>query len=184
MIALFILSACIGTNTQIAEDQFQAVTAQEQLDTNTVVQAVQSGNIELCETVTNENQKTECKMKVEDQIIFNEAIGNMSLEKCDGIKEENTKEKCKIIIKDSIEKEELKAEELGSLQEQNELSSKFIKEDNLEGCESVEVENFKKDCIYNILIDRAIKSKDEKYCEQMEKDTETDECKSILQEQS
>jgi hypothetical protein len=115
---------------EIAEtDEFVPSTAQEKLDIDTLVLAVQSKNPELCKTIENDVQKEDCITKIEDQIIMEEASEELDSSKCNKISDGNAKDRCEIIVSGEIkiakEKEEIEKEQ-DELHEKKEEDNKNL----------------------------------------------------------
>jgi hypothetical protein len=176
-----LLSACGGTTNN--EESFNPDTVQEKLDVDTIVQAVNTKNIALCETVQNEDQKKECKTKVEDQIVLDDAVSTIALDKCDNIKESGTKDKCVILVEGEKAQEEERKKELDYLAEQSNLANKIFEEGNLDKCDEIEEQSYMEQCKNNILLDKAFKSGDSSYCDQLFGEALVNDCKSSLNEE-
>jgi len=136
------------------EDSFVAITAQEQLDTDTVVTAVRSKNKAFCDTVLNADQKADCQVKVADAIALE--AGD-----CGKIQQDNTAKKCNILAED--------IEKLAKLEEKNALEQELVNQITESGvladCESLELEHFRTQCVMNISLNQASENKDPAVCD-------------------
>lgn len=165
----FIATACVSSTetptetpteqpetADTATEMPEATTLQEQLDIGTIVEAVNTENRELCDTVESAEQKDKCYTKVDDQIILNEAVEAVNKSKCKGIVEDNTKEKCEIYVQEKIDEQEEAAEleqYFAELDEELDADEKKLDEIlkdqpfTAEACEVIENPDFKQDCI-------------------------------------
>lgn len=105
-------TGCLGQTDTPADqpEEFEATTTQEQLDTDIVVKAVTETNTELCETIESEEQKNECIVRVEDQIILEQAEDEIDLDLCKDISRSSTKDQCEILVRLLIDEENERAE--------------------------------------------------------------------------
>lgn len=135
-------------------NEFIAITAQEQLDTDTVVAAVRTMNADLCDTVANSDQKANCLVKVSDAVALKS--GN-----CKSIKEENTAKKCDL-LKQEEENRTKDSEEIAAEEEKVE---KIIEGANLADCESLKYEHTLSKCVIAISMREAAEKQDPAPCE-------------------
>ncbi len=152
-------TGCLGgtpTDTPAdTQEEFEATTAQEQLDTDIVIEAVKKKNSDLCKTVENGDQKQECLSLVQDKILIDQAKEEMDLDLCGDISRSNTKEQCEILVQELIEKEKV-AEELRKKNEETDeqrekdieyLDSIDFRDITPEHCEKVVNEDLKEGCL-------------------------------------
>lgn len=104
LLTFAILATACTTPTADDQESTQTAVIQEQLDSTTVIEAIESKNKDLCNTVENEELKNDCLIKVDDRIILDEVRESGEIEKCSEIQQESTKEKCEIIANEKIEK--------------------------------------------------------------------------------
>ncbi len=148
----FLATGCLSqTDTQ---EEFTAITTQEQLDTEIVVKAVKKKNIELCETIENQEQKNDCITRVNDQILLDQAEEEINIGLCEEISRSNTIEQCKIFVQELIDKEKAEEEMRKAEEEMNNqrkidldyMNSIEDKDLTLEHCENVVDEELKEAC--------------------------------------
>jgi hypothetical protein len=172
---LFSFAACIsGTDEQ---SEFTPATAQEELDVDTVVQAVNSKNIELCETVENSEQKQDCKIKVEDQILLDEAVNNSNLDDCDKITQTNTKEKCEILVQEELDK----INKMEEIEDEQQLSAEIVESGDIDQCDSLTNEGIAEQCKINIYLKKAQEENDPSYCDNLEEQALVSMCKEQIE---
>lgn len=84
---------------------FVPKTAQEQLDVDTLVKAVQTRNEDLCKTIENEIQKDDCLVRVNDQLLLEKAQEEIDKSLCGEITRASVEEQCETLVEVVIEKE-------------------------------------------------------------------------------
>lgn len=156
-------TGCLGGTEETPTDSqdesmesFTPSTAGEMLDNEVVVKAVQTKSKELCNTLESADQKDNCIIKIDDQIIYESAMANLDLDECDTIQQAGKKEQCEIIVQQEIESSEAEEERLKEIEkidevrdaEMDTLDELVTREDLKAGdCEVLKDPEFKAGCI-------------------------------------
>ncbi len=170
----------IATGCSLTKENqsFTSDTVDEKLDESTVINAVETMNIDLCNTIKNEDQKFYCKGKVNDQILMSQAETEVSLDLCSEIVDADTKSKCEILVNEKISQQE-KAEELKADQEK---LAEIEQGDDVEKCNEIEDLSLKNQCETNIYLKKARDLKDPQYCDKITDENLQEMCKAQLVE--
>ncbi len=148
--------------------------AQEQLDANTVVEAVTTMNLELCTTISEDSQKKDCEVKVKDAIVLKEAQEKGDKSLCSQIVELNTQSKCEITVEEILSEQDAAKQ----LLEDQKKESEIVKSKDIKKCEEINDDRLKKQCQTNIYLKLARDEKDPSYCDKIEDVQIKDICKS------
>lgn len=136
--------------------------------------AIETGNIELCKTISTPDYAAECAEVVESSKMADIAIQESDLKKCSQIKNKQIKESCEIQIKaeqNVSEKLEKEAAEAADIKE------KALTAKDPDLCNQIPDENRKYACRYEILVNRAIQEKDPSLCDKIGNKEQTEICK-------
>ncbi len=166
LIALIFVACNGGSNSDetISEsptESFVAETVEEQLDVDTVVLAVRTMDKDLCDTVTNSEQKEDCHTKVDDSIIMSTAS---TMSDCEKIKEKNTAKKCEILVQNILDKIELESERAA----EKEKISEIVEAGDIGACDLLKQEHFNSQCTMGIYMNQAAENMDAAPCENIE----------------
>ena len=180
---LFLLTAC-GKSKDKPTENPQGVTADSLLDNKIFADAIRWKNLPQCEQILDALKKEECVKTIESNELLDEAVKKGDKKLCKKIELDRYETYCK----ETIEQKELDAKKLAETlkkyEEENQKAYELYLSDDLEGCDEIENENYKKQCKINILYERANKSKDEKYCKQIMEETgsksSVETCKELL----
>lgn len=142
-------------------------------------QALQSNNPDLCKPIENSALKEECKEAIEGNNILFLALENTDLQTCGKIKNKQIKESCDIQVAAKIE-EQKKAEELkAKTAEEEKKTAEYEKNLDLEGCEKIELEHLRLQCIVNVSTEFARSKHDDKYCNEITDESLKENCKTL-----
>jgi len=118
-----------------------------------------------CDKIKDEDYKKQCKADLNDKTVQIEAIKNKDESKCPELSTKDLQEACKI----QVDIENKKEEKIKKLKEQDKIDSAHINEivklGDYTKCNELSLDNYKKDCQYNILVNKAIKEQDQAWCD-------------------
>ncbi|MBT3704939.1 hypothetical protein HOG17_04125 [Candidatus Peregrinibacteria bacterium] len=174
LISTLLFSGCGLSNKAEETPQVpdEELSADSLLDEDLYTSAIETKDIEKCGKILNEAKKVECTDLINAILLTDKATNENDDDYCDDIKLDRYKENCM----DEVAEVE-KAEGFEDfLVDQDTISHSLIENDDLEGCESLEVEAEKLECNHNILVDRAMAQNDTNYCEKLGDQESIDSC--------
>jgi len=179
-----LLTACgaadKGDQAANPDSEGSTVNADTVLDNQLFSQAVSSGDAGFCDGITGVEKKTECQGVITAIDLTKQALTKSDKNICKKIELKRYKENCLTSVEDQMAADEKQAKEFSFYDSQSALADKYAGADDLEGCKKIEDENFKKQCTNNVLYGRALKSKDPKYCDQVEDKNDQEFCRKAL----
>jgi len=145
------------------------------------ISATQLNDEKLCEKITSEELKSECKLVVVDSNIFANAIESKDESECEKLSSDDQKSQCKITVQSEIliGQEQEKKKEV--IMEENVLKYSIIDEGDYTNCNQLTDQNYIEECEKTILLNRAIQENDITVCEKASNKTTQDECKRLIQ---
>ncbi|MFA4891034.1 MAG: hypothetical protein WC604_01615 [Candidatus Gracilibacteria bacterium] len=147
------------------------VTADTILDGRLLENAINSGDLEMCEEITDSTKKEECVKVIEADRLTSEAIEKMDESLCGKIKLERYKENCETIVEKKLK---LKTEDTDRLKLQQEAYDK--KDYTI--CDKIEDENQKSSCKFDVITELA--KENPSLCEEIGEEMLVDKCKSSV----
>lgn len=135
--------------------------------------AINSNNSKLCNTISDQKLKEECKITIQDIAKKFEAINKSDLSLCNGINNKQLQESCTIQIQTALDQKN----KLNSLfEDRTNLTEEAIKKNDTDICKGIDDENFQNECILSTLTDPGYKGKDKVECEQITNETLKEVC--------
>ncbi len=163
-----------AVENDISYQEFSPETVQEQLDADTLVEAVLTMNKPLCGTIENVVQRDNCLVKIADAQLVEKARIAADRKSCSGIQEEVTKKQCELIVEDILADREAQED----VQKEVEHVQSLVDGQDLKGCAKLKDENFREQCEINIYNRMALESKDESHCEKIDPKDLREDCKA------
>lgn len=177
MVLVLGLSGCQGkpaVENSVTYQEFTPETVQEQLDADTLVEAVRTMNKPLCGTIENVVQRDNCLVKIADAQLVEKARLAGDKKSCGGIQEVTTKKQCELIIEDILADREAQED----VEKESETLQSYVEANDLKGCAKLKDENFRQQCEINIYNRMALESKDESHCEKIDPKDLREDCKA------
>lgn len=176
-----IFSACNNSNT---DTKTELSLADRLLDEQLYAEAIATQNAEKCAKIAAKDLQKECANVVDALTITEKALTDNDKKICGQIELKRYRENCEAQVLAAIEAKEAKAKRVETdkkLEEQiRNTETKAINNGDPDLCNSIEDENQKYTCRYNVVINRAVEAKDSELCELIGKETVTLECKNLV----
>lgn len=133
-----------------------------------------------CDKISDQEFIQECKTELSDSTALAEAINKMDNSECEKLSSADKKAACKIQV-------EVTKTEMQSLQQSQEKSrsaysdlNKIIATGDYTQCKNIDSENLRDDCEYNILVNKALETKDISNCDKITNSESKTRCKDFV----
>lgn len=157
---IFAIGAVIifaGIFTGCAPEKTDEINADTVLDNEIYKQAVESQNLADCGKILNEEKKKECEAVVEGLNLTDQAVENVDNSICGKITIDRYKENCEALVGHE--------EAIANIEEAKvEIGQKAIGEKDHSLCNELLDENYKSECILNVLLDGSYSGTDSSEC--------------------
>lgn len=181
LLSIFTLIACTsGTDEQSSEANSDKV-----LDDRIFEEATGSNNAERCKEISNQKLQDECAMVVNNFLITKEAVDKLDKSLCEQIEDERYRENCgnsiaaAIADKEAQEKAQEKAIEEN--EEISEIGAKAMEKGDASICDTIEDENQKYSCRYNVITNQAVSAQDPTLCESIGEESSIEQCRNNVE---
>lgn len=174
-----LLAGCAPQETQQTNQNQQSQTTQQQTttplnteDIETFGEALRQRNASLCDSIENQKIKTDCQ----DQIISEQALNNNDSTACADLSTEDQQTECLLAVEaQKVQEEESQAEQEQLTNDSSQLQA-IVDSGNISQCNTIEDENWREDCVYNIIVQQVLENGNVSLCNQLESDQRQEEC--------
>lgn len=172
--AITIVSACSSPKPNSKSD---LSLADQTLDQQLYSEAVGSGNVEKCAKIMAKDLKQECADIVNAITITNKAIIDGDKKACANIELERYRENCEDSVSSDIEAKDADRKVEENIQA---TEAKAIASADPNVCNSIDDENQKYSCRYNVVVNQAIAAKNPKLCQAIGRESVVLECENAV----
>mgnify|MGYP001261774382 CR=1 FL=1 len=173
ILSLIALSGCSFFEEEEVSREQEMISADSVLDGQNYKWAIDTKDVKFCDSIKEAELKVECINVVDSIILTEKAISKLQDDFCDYIEIDGYKESCKNIV----------ASKLDVINENKEIDEQIqeaIDERSEELCMEVEDENQKEACLYTVITNKALESKDKLKCEDLSSDEMRNFCDSLF----
>lgn len=182
----FIATGCNLLNKEeVTSTTAEVVSADTVLDQQIYQRAIDLKDAKACDTIKNEDVKSECGDVVNALVLTDKAVAELDDDFCGDIKLERYEEECEARVASILEQkeaEEKKKAEYEKYQEEKlSIEQKAIDSKDFTICDSIKDKSGKDQCQYNVLANLAIANNDIRECDKIENPSSVILCKDSLQ---
>ena len=141
--------------------------------------ALQLNDPKFCDKISDETAKKQCMTDLSDQSTSSQAHQKMDASLCDKLSTKDKQGACKIEVEVLLKKQQEKDAFNAQLASNKKLMESISKNDDYTKCKNLSGENPIRDCEVNILSDKAIKAKDESWCDKASTESAKTICHGI-----
>mgnify|MGYP006869417810 CR=1 FL=1 len=182
----FLATGCNLLNKEESVTTPQIVNADNVLDQQIYQRAISMQDSKACETIVNESVKEECENVTNALVLTDQAVNDLDKKICGKIKLDRYEDECEAKVEAILaqQKADEKAQEEVAKQEEErlEIADKAMENNDYTLCETIEDNNQKKACKFNVIINIVNETKDGKLCDEIGDDWMSEECKKTLTE--
>lgn len=171
------LNACIGEEPTPQDTNSDTV-----LDSEIFTEATATKNLARCGKILDTDKSAECEQAVKDLILTDQAVAQNDASLCKEIKDERYKENCESrierLLNEEKEREKIAEEKERIIQGGKDAEAKAFEKNDPNLCNTIEDDNLKYACRFNVIVDQAIAAGSASKCDEIGEQTFEEECKN------
>lgn len=180
-LAFFTLLPLLFAACSSAAPQESATSSADMILDNSIFdEAISSNDLERCEKISNQEQKTNCKDIVNANVITANAISKVDSDLCKDIVLDRYKEECEFLVQKAEESAKILEIEKDKQDKYTSVSGNAYEKQDLSLCDSMEDENYKFSCRFNIIANQALTSGDPSKCDEIGSPSHVENCKMLI----
>lgn len=143
--------------------------------------ALQLQDENFCNKIENGELKNKCKEEVRDLISFDKALTAQDKNLCKQVINQDKQKACETSIEIGVEMEKKQKKEIEESNARFEQFKQIVSGNDVEKCKTLADVSFKASCEYNLVVNKAIDSKDAKMCDAISSEELKQDCKNTVE---